>query len=177
MPSKPQRPVDVWNDVWDDINHRIRTNATLQAGDIQLGAVELKDHDSNTRADVHTIGSVNALLVYNAEEEQRIVANIYNQINISSSTEQTIATYTVPSGKIFKLKQLVIGGNSDGTFKLEVGGSTWAVFRNSAGERTKSINFNEVLAGQGIVINIKCYNESHQTRTFEATMFGFIRNS
>ena len=172
-----QKEVDVLNDVWDEINHRLRTDAVLNAGDIQIGAVELKDWDSTTRADIHTVGSMNALLVQDVEENQRIVANIYNQINISSSTESTIATYTVPSGKIFKLKQLVIGGNSDGTFKLEVGGSTWAIFRNSASERTKSIKFNEVLAGQGIIINIKCYNESHQTRTFEATMFGFIRNS
>jgi hypothetical protein len=56
--GKPQKQVDVLNDVWDDVNHRLRTDATLEAEDIEIGAVEIKDATSDHRAIVDSTGAL-----------------------------------------------------------------------------------------------------------------------
>lgn len=47
-------------EVYDDTNKRLHTSATVQTGDIEIGAVELKDHDGSDRA---AVNSSNELLV------------------------------------------------------------------------------------------------------------------
>lgn len=46
-----------------DENGRVLTDAELQVGDIQIGAVELKDYDSDVRADILAAGGLNSLAV------------------------------------------------------------------------------------------------------------------
>ena len=46
-----------------DAGGRILISAEIEVGDIQIGAVELKDHDSGVRADIAADGAQNALYV------------------------------------------------------------------------------------------------------------------
>jgi len=50
--------------IWDDTNKIfVAWDGVLNTGDIEIGAVELKDGDSDTRADIETDGTKNALFV------------------------------------------------------------------------------------------------------------------
>ena len=144
--------------------------------DIQIGAIEIKDWDSETRVDVEVIGNYNAMLVRDAYDLQKSTVNIYGDANISYDTEATVCSYTVPIGKTFKLSGVIIGGNADGEFSIEVGATRVAFVRNSAASRTDVLHFwNEISVNSGGVVNVKVKNRSivkQNTRQFEATING-----
>jgi len=157
----------------DDGKHALVVD---MASDIQIGAVEIKDWNSDTRVDVQTIGNYNAMLVRDADAFQRSTVNIYGDAQVSYDNETTVCSYTVPTGKTFKFTGVIVGGNADGEFSLEVGATRVALVRNSASSRTGTYKFwNEISVNSGGVVNVKAKNRSivkNNTRQFEATING-----
>jgi len=141
-------------------------------GDIEIGAVEIKDGTTDNRAVVTADG---ALLVTTAGTIG-VPVNVYNQLDVPSATQLTLLTYTIPTGRALHFSQFMVGGNSDGTFTIRANGSILAFVRNNAAQRTISITFkNELEINAGNVVSILVYNESNVTRTFEGTINGSLR--
>ena len=112
---------------------------TINVGDIEIGAVEIKDHDSETRVDVEECHDYNALLVKDCMEFQKAKVNVFGSSSVSPSATVTLATYTVPAGKRFFFTGGIVGGDGTGEFEFEVGGSNVALVRNSGSNRTIQI--------------------------------------
>lgn len=156
----------------------VQGNISIDPGDIQIGAVEIKDHDSTTRLDVETISDYNAIMVRDVVEFQKAKVNVFGSTSVTPSSTVTLATYTVPSGKVFVLTGGIVGGRMHGHFEFEVGGSTVAVVRNSGANPTIQVKFHEPPeASASTVINIKLTNDGHNTRPFEALLSGYTINA
>jgi len=170
---------DVLQTVFDEASGRIRvTNVALVVSDIQIGAVEIKDESTDDRANVVDIGGQNALVVTNlgTSTVSRTPVNEFNTDTITSGSEDTLVSYTVPSGKVFVLQGIEAGGLADGKFTVTDGSTTYAVTRNSGAERTKSVEFpNEPQFAAATVVSIKAKNGYTTIETFEGTIKGFTR--
>lgn len=191
MPANPDYPEPNKNVSLPGVIHRCFDNdddcwrvnvvagsISIDPGEINIGAVEIKDHNTDTRLDVEVVGDYNAILVSDAIEYQKAKVNMWGSTSITPSSTVTLVTYTVPSGKIFTLTQAIIGGRNCGEFEIEVGGSNIALIRNSGAHPTSIVKFEEPPeASAGTVINIKAKNIGHVTRPFEATMAGYTINS
>lgn len=67
----------------------------ISESDIQIGAVEIKDHDSNTRADVSTLATGENALIVN--DPDRRVRNVTLQ-TVTLTNADTEYSITIPSG-------------------------------------------------------------------------------
>ena len=175
---------DVFRRVYDNLNNdAIRVNVvagniSINPGDIHIGAVEIKDEDVDVRCNVITIGTKNALLIKDIDEywadQNNNQFNQFGTVNIAKDSELTIVTYTVPINKILKITGLIIGGNTDGEFKLIKNGTEIMLFRNSAAYRTQPFVLPmKVKLNYGETIEIICKNVGRQTRQFEASLVGY----
>jgi hypothetical protein len=176
LPQVIHRCFDSTDDLWRvDV---VKGNISIDPGDIEIGAVEIKDHNSETRLDVEAVSDYNAIMVRDVVEFQKAKVNVFGSTSITPAATVTLATYTVPAGKIFVLTGGIVGGRMHGEFEFEVGGSTVAVVRNSGSNPTIQVKFFEPPeASASTVINIKATNDGHQTRPFEATLSGYTINS
>jgi len=146
----------------------------LEAGDIQIGAVELKDGDTDTRVDVEEVGNNNAVLVENARQFQKTSINNFGSALISPATTLELVSFTVPSSTSFEFIGGIVGGDEYGEFIFEVGGTTIALARNSGSNRTIMMRFLESQSvGAGTTVKIKATNIGHRTKQFEATLSGY----
>ena len=94
---------------FDPDTNTFRTNAML-TGDVQIGAVEIKDADTDVRANVITNGGQNRLLV-----DAGVTSVSANDIvsAVTSNTVDTIkAIYTVPVGKTLIITSFAVGTRS-----------------------------------------------------------------
>ena len=164
--------------VFDDDDDLIRVSVIkpipLEVSDIQIGAVEIKDGDSDTRADVAEVGGNNGLVVQNAIDQAKSKVNIFGSTTVSPGVTVTLATYTVPVGKAFTFTGGIVGGTANGEFHFEIAGSDIAVYRNSGSNPSCQLRFVEPpTATAGSIINIKVKNCDNKTRIFESTLSGY----
>jgi len=66
--------------------NKLPVEATLEIGDIEIGAVELKDGDSDTRADIESDGTKNALFVQANNDSLGVQQVQSNSSNIATET-------------------------------------------------------------------------------------------
>ena len=66
--------------------NKLPVEATLEVGDIEIGAVELKDGDSDTRADIESDGTKNALFVQANDDSLGVQQVQSNSSNIATET-------------------------------------------------------------------------------------------
>ena len=160
-----------------DENNPLPVEASIDVGDIHIGAVEIKDKDSDIRATVIQRLTDTALIVQDLSEYQKNTVNIYGEATVPWDTEITLCTYTVPTSKTFNFSGIIIGGNADGEFFAKIGGTPIAKIRNTAAARTISAIFwnnPKVNAGGNVTITAKNISIRKNTREFEATLNGFI---
>jgi len=69
-----------------DNNNRLPVDATLTVSDIEIGAVELKDGDTDTRADIESDGTKNALFVQANNDSLGVQQVQSNSSNIATET-------------------------------------------------------------------------------------------
>ena len=176
LPQVVHRCFNSTDDLWRvDV---VQGNISIDPGEINIGAVEIKDHDSTVRLDVEPVSDYNAIMVRDAIEFQKAKVNVFGSTSVTPASTVTLATFTVPAGKIFVLTGGIVGGRESGNFEFEVGGSTVAIIRNSGSNPTIQARFNEPPeASAATVINIKVTNDGHKTRPFEATLSGYTINS
>lgn len=176
LPQVIHRCFNSTDDLWRvDV---VQGNISIDPGDIQIGAVEIKDHDSTVRLDVEPVHDFNAILVVDAFQFQKTKINTFGSTSVTPGSTVTLATFTVPAGKVFHFTQATVGGRDAGEFELEVGGSTVAFVRNSGSTQTLDHKFAEPPeSSAGTIINIKVTNIGHVTKTFEATLSGFTINA
>ena len=98
--------------------NKLPVEATLEIGDIEIGAVELKDGDSDTRADIESDGTKNALFVQANNDSLGVQQVQSNSSNIATETtlglikdtdgiKQIIDAVTVEQATAASLKALV----------------------------------------------------------------------
>jgi len=102
-----------------------------------------------------------------------VTTNTFGTTSVASGATTIIVTYTVPVNKIFTLCGIIVGGNEQAVFDLNIDGSPLVRIRNSGSDRTKTqpICAEEELAA-GVVISINATNNGKFTRDFEGTIFG-----
>ena len=108
--------------VYDPATETLRTNATL-TGDVVIGAVEIKDADTNIRANVITNGGGENRLLVDAG-----VTSVEPNDVVTASTHNTVdtikASYTVPVGKtLFITSVWASTRNADIIAQLQAAGS------------------------------------------------------
>lgn len=89
--------------------------------------------------------------------------------------ETTLVSYTVPVGRTFKVKTVVVSGDADGEFALYIDTEKVMIVRNNPAERTVQIdNLEDVQATAGEIVYIKAENVSHRqnSQKFDATLTG-----
>jgi len=157
--------------------NRLPVDALVDVGDIHIGAVEIKDHDTDTRVSVEECGVYNAMMTKDCLDAQSNTVNVYGEANIPYDTEITLATFNVPVGRKFKFTGMIVGGDADGEFFAKVDGSIVAKVRNSSAVRTITAKFwNEPSSNAGGQVTITCKNVSwvkRNTKEFEATLNGY----
>lgn len=178
-PNKQVSDSSVHKRVFDYDNDAYRVNVVepieLKVADIQIGAVEIKDGESDTRASVVSVGANNALIVRNLTEQTKTSVNAFGSALITPGATITLATYTVSVGMSFTFTGGIVGGDEAGEFHFEVGGSDIALVRNSGSQRTIVIKFPEPqVIGASTIINIKAKNIGNKTKPFESTLSGYI---
>ena len=111
-----------WVYAGDD--NRLPVDVELSSGDIQIGAVELKDGDTDTRADIESDGTKNALFVQ-ANDDSMGTQKIKNakESSASSNTKVTVALNSTT----------IIAANSDRRFVVIVNDSDEDVYLNLSG--------------------------------------------
>ena len=109
--------------------NKLPVEATLEIGDIEIGAVELKDGDTDTRADIESDGTKNALFVQANNDSLGVQQVQSNSSNIATETtlglikdtdgiKQITDAVTVEQATAASLKALVnpnylvLGGNT-----------------------------------------------------------------
>jgi len=156
-------------------DNRLPVNASLVVEDIQIGAVELKDGDSNTRVDVETVGSYNAVLSQDVVEFQKQKVNNFGSASVAPGATVTLVTLTVPATKRFVYRGGIVGGNDHGKFEFQINSITQATVRNSGSNPTIQVTFIEPPeASTGSVVDLNVTNNSNKTKSFEATLSGYI---
>lgn len=160
----------------DDGSINTKSALILSSVDIQIGAVELKDESSSTRANVIDAGTYNALITRDADEAQKTPICVYDSELIGTSATLTMSTHTATTGKIFNWKGVILTGEEIGQFEMLVGTASKAVWRNSGSEQGREITFPEPLkltAGQ--VANVKVSNLSKKSKMYYTTILGYER--
>lgn len=169
--GEPIRYVDV---IDDGGIMRLAVDASLTVGDIQIGAVEIKDHDSGVRADVLSVGSTNGLVIYDGLEEEKIPYLGFGEKIIGASATDTLISKTVTVGKKLYIESITCGGNEYGKFFLFVNTTKRMIMRNSGSNPTIIFKFDKALIfNGGDTIELKAENIYHQTKTYEGNIVGY----
>jgi len=177
-PNRNTSPSQITQRVFEPDDDLIRVSVVkpieLTVGDIQIGAVEIKDGDTDTRADVETIGAYGALMVYDPIEFQKAKVNIFGSAIVTPGNILNLAQFVVPAGKTFTFSGGIVGGEQEGEFYFDIGGATVALARNSGSNRTIQLRFLEPpTAGAAQIINLKVKNIANKTKQYEATLSGY----
>lgn len=145
------------------------------SSDIEIGAVEIKDSNTDTRVDVEPVGPYNAILTKDITEFQKQKINNFGTATVAPSATITLATYTVPVGKRFIYSGGIVGGTEVGEFYFDINANTQALVRNSGSNPTIQVRFIEAPeASGGSTVDLKVKNISNKTRTYEANLSGYI---
>jgi len=122
-------------------------------GDLQIGAVEIKDRNTDLRANVENIGGKGALDVniVSGQLQTKDVVNQYAQIsNVPRLIETTLVTLTVPPGKRYHFKAYTGGGEADGLFRMKINNTVINTMRNSGAMRSVQVS----LWGEGCEVPV-----------------------
>jgi hypothetical protein len=146
------------------------------AGDIQIGAVEIKDGITNDRANVVPVSGVNALAVTDASEVIKSKVLIFGSALVAVGVTLTLATFTVPAGEKFIWEGSIVGGKGMGEFSFKVAGNRIALIRNSGSAPTIVAKFPRRSAPEAsstLIVTVEVKNIDHTPRDFEATLNGY----
>ena len=158
--------------------NRLCVDAAL-TGTITIGAVAIEDEVTGLTANVREINDLNALIVEDAytAQKERIVK--FGDTVVAAGATGTLVSYTVPAGKEFWFTGYIVGGNRPAEFEIFKGVTQLARMRNSGSQRSREFTFPEWIEGSaGDVFTIKANSIAYVgSETFEATLFGFIKNA
>lgn len=111
------------------------SSVTIDAGDLEVGAVELKDRDSNTRADIEADGIKNALYIQsNSLAKESTLSSLLTKLPrfLTDSTGTALATATVGAEEILKVQDVAGGVANEVIIKDSITGDKAKV--NTSGE-------------------------------------------
>lgn len=127
----------------------------------------LLDSDGHFQVDVLSGGTSAPGTAFNEFGEDAAVV---------SSTETTLASYTVPAGKTAHIQGFYGNGSASGRYKLKVDGTVKAVSRSSAASRNASAFFGwgTIEAAAGAVVIVTGFHEEVANQVMDANVFGFL---
>jgi hypothetical protein len=103
------RQTEILETVFDSTNNVLKTSATINASDIQLGAVEIKNATTDTRMIVNADGSIN--VENTTHDNLNLNANIQvGNADASNTNQVPVKTYSVA----FDNETLTIGNTAGG---------------------------------------------------------------
>jgi len=170
---------------------KLEVEAGLIVEDIRIGAVEIKDGDSDIRLDVELDVTKNAAFVQSEslaqedtlqdilDEIKKIViesAEVWYSYNenaaVLPNTETTLITYTVPVGKTARLKTVNTSGSASGLFRVKVNSSTMLTGRTSWNNRNWTVVLGTLQASAGNAITLTVIHNETINQKFEGSVGG-----
>lgn len=96
--------------------------------------------------------------------------------SIANGSLNTLATYTVPTGKVFWLGGMVATGEVDGRYVIKIDGVIKFVYRTSGAERNAEmlLSIISINANAGAVITLEVEHFDSATASFEGSLLGAI---
>ena len=93
---------------------------------------------------------------------------------VVSTTETTLITYT-PSGVTAKIQGIMVTGSATGRFKLKVAGTTKAIIRTSAANRTEYARFQDgpIIATTGQAVTLTAFHEEIANQAMAGNIYGY----
>ena len=104
-------------------------------------------------------------------------ANTFGYVTlVPTSSETTVATYTVPAGKVFFFVGLNASGNANALYKLYVAGGAVLAARSSVANLTATISYSHspIKVAAGDTISLKVRHEAPVGCDFEGTILGYL---
>ena len=150
---------------------------TAFTGDITIGAVEIKDGVSDTRASVVPLfGGLNGLVV-STTAGVLPVTNIFDKVlAIPTGIETTIVSYLVPAGKIFLFLGAQGTGSADGDWLVYFDADPQMPYGTSWTDRTAKFPVNQeaipLTAGQ--LISVKVIHNEAAVQDFWGNLYGVL---
>ncbi len=178
-PNRDVSPSQIIQRTFDNPDDAWRVNVvagsiSIDPGEINIGAVELKDQNSDNRVDVEIIGSFNAVITRDAIDFQKTKVNVFGSALVTPGSTLTLVSYVVPVSSVFTFSGGIVGGDESGEFTFEIAASTIALVRNSGSNRTIMLRFLEPpSAGAATLLQIKVKNIGIKPKQFEATLSGY----
>jgi len=168
--------------VVDSSNNIINPSSETKQDDILTAlasGISIKDEISSDTAQILTYDGQKALAVIPINQAESIPSDtilVFDERDIAGSTTETQASYTVPTGKWFFIDHIIVGGNTDGKFRLKVNGSTYALARSSGTQRTQELFFSKSKTVPTDIVEIETENVDITSGRYEVTLIGFLSN-
>lgn len=144
---------------------------TLLPGDIEIGAVEIKDGLTDQRA---SVGSDGGLRVQELPVLEPI--NVFASDTGTASLFTDIVVYTVPAGKTLYLTGYIVTGEAEAKFELVDNTTVISTFRITRATMTGAIDFGKgaikVIGAHTVTIRVR--NNDLVDRTFEGQLYGYL---
>lgn len=172
-PSVQAQYNNVISRVYDQPENALRIvgDINIKPGDIEIGAVEIKDHITDIRT---AVDSTNALKVREAQLETSI--NQYSSGTGTAGVLTDILTYTVPTGKTFYIEGYIATGEAEARFEVTVDSVVKTAYRITRADLTAEVNFGKapIVALADSVVKVRVENHYNTNLTFETNIYGYL---
>lgn len=169
----------------------------LEAGDLEIGAVELKNYNTDDRVYVSpnhevltqsrlydylgngltsTAGALNVSVVSTVAASTPI--NVFGSNLAPVATETTVVSYTVPAGRTFDITGFTGWGDWDAEFLLKVDINVVGGGRSSPSDRMIVVPYGvaTITATAGQVVSVTAItNQADATQMMKANLLGSLR--
>jgi len=104
-----------------------------------------------------------------------VITNIFDETTTASASTATIASYTIPSNKEFKINRIEFSGNNIARYFIEINSIKEAQKRTwFGGDLSGDFVFDSLLVDENIVISLKVENFRPTSGDFEGRILGVL---
>jgi len=110
----------IWQQVYDEAAQALRVIAELDASDIQIGAVEIKDATTDDRLVVHSDGTITVRTDETGSPVDYSTDDSGDGLEPLTGSEDTILSIPVAAGNTLRISNWDYGASDACTFKLKI---------------------------------------------------------
>lgn len=168
--------------LYDQDKNHIRVGAEVTASIAGAQEVIISHEDDSIKVGdgdnfltVNADGSINVRF---SEDDNQIIRSFYSEAQgISSGTEASVLSYTVPSGKAFYLQRINVAGDNRAEYKVKVNGQTMDRKFTSLLQFNETFDFHSgtqagLLFSAGTTISVTAKHSNTGTGVFNVRLQG-----
>jgi hypothetical protein len=161
---------DIINFVFDELKNRLRVDAIIDVEHIDIGNVGVLD-ENDVRINPATEETLDDIL--NALGGGTPLHE-YGEASALPATETLIVSYTVPTGKKARIRQIHATGQSTAIFKLKINNTAIWTGRIAWTDRNIKAAFEGVELIAGDTIKITALHNQSTAQNYQADIDGFL---